>query len=39
MSEEAAGEMHARHFSREEANALLPKLTPLLAQLQEAKTS
>ena len=29
--------MHARHFSREEANSLLPKLTPLLAQLQEAK--
>ena len=37
MSEEAAGQMHGRHFSREEANGLLPKLTPLLAQLQEAK--
>ena len=36
-SEEAAGRVHSRHFSREEANALLPKLTPLLAQLQEAK--
>ena len=37
MSDEASGEMHARHFSSEEANSLLPKLTPLLAQLQEAK--
>ena len=37
MSEEGAGELHGRHFSRQEANALLPTLTPLLAQLQEAK--
>ncbi len=37
MSEEGAAELHERHFTREEANALLPKLTPLLAQLQEAK--
>jgi hypothetical protein len=36
VNEEPAG-VHPRHFSREEANALLPKLKPLLAQLQEAK--
>jgi hypothetical protein len=28
---------HSRHFTRDEANALLPKLEPLLRQLQEAK--
>ncbi len=29
--------VHARHFTLEEANALLPQLEPLLQQLREAK--
>jgi hypothetical protein len=28
---------HERHFSRDEANALLPRLKPLLRQLRDAK--
>ena len=28
---------HSRHFTREEANALLPSLEPLLRQLRDAK--
>jgi hypothetical protein len=37
MSEEGTGLVYERHFTREEANALLPRLTPLLDQLREAK--
>ena len=29
--------IHSRHFTREEADTLLPTLTPLLEQLREAK--
>jgi hypothetical protein len=29
--------LHERHFTREEANALLPRLKPLLRQLRDAK--
>jgi hypothetical protein len=29
--------LHERHFTREEANALLPQLTTLLTRLREAK--
>ena len=37
MSEEGTGLVYERHFTREEANALLPQLTELLGQLREAK--
>ena len=37
MTDEGTELVHERHFSREEANALLPQLTALLNQLQEAK--
>ena len=37
MTDEGTELVHERHFSREEANALLPQLTGLLSQLQEAK--
>jgi hypothetical protein len=37
VSEEGTGLVHERHFTREEANALLPQLTAMLAQLREAK--
>ena len=29
--------LHERHYTREEANALLPKVNPLLRKLREAK--
>ncbi len=37
MSEEGTGLVYERHFTRAEANALLPQLTELLGQLREAK--
>jgi hypothetical protein len=37
VSEEGAGAVHGRHFTRAEANALLPRLEPLLGQLRDAK--
>ena len=37
MTDEGTELVHERHFSREEANALLPQLTALLSQLQERK--
>jgi hypothetical protein len=37
VTDEGTELVHERHFSREEANALLPQLTGLLSQLQEAK--
>ena len=37
MSEEGTGLVYERHFTRAEANALLPQLTALLSQLQDAK--
>jgi hypothetical protein len=37
VSAEGQGLLHERHFTLEEANALLPKLEPLLLQLREAK--
>ena len=37
MSEEETGLVHERHFTREEANALLPQLTAMLSQLQDSK--
>ena len=37
MSEEGTGLVHERHFTREEANALLPQLTAMLDRLREAK--
>jgi hypothetical protein len=37
VSERAAGHSFARHFTPEEANALLPRLKPLLRQLRDAK--
>ena len=37
MSEEGTELLHERHFTREEANALLPQLKPLLRQLRDAK--
>lgn len=37
MSEEFAETAHSRHYTRGEANALLPQLKQLLTQLQEAK--
>lgn len=37
MSGEGTELVHGRHFTRAEANALLPQLTALLDQLREAK--
>ncbi len=37
MTDEDTELVHGRHFTREEANALLPQLTELLAQLREAR--
>ena len=37
MTDEGTELVHERHFTREEADALLPQLTALLGQLQEAK--
>lgn len=37
MTDEGTELVHGRHFTREEANALLPQLTELLAQLREAR--
>jgi hypothetical protein len=37
VTDEGTELVHERHFSREEANALLPQLTALLSQLQEGK--
>jgi hypothetical protein len=37
VSDEGAELVHERHFTREEANALLPQLTELLGQLREAR--
>ena len=37
MSEEGAGLVYERHFTRAEANALLPQLRALLDQLRESK--
>jgi hypothetical protein len=37
MSGEGIELVHERHFTRAEANALLPQLNPLLNQLREAK--
>jgi hypothetical protein len=37
VTDEGTELVHERHFSREEANALLPQLTTLLTRLREAK--
>ena len=37
MSEEGTELVYERHFTREEANALLPQLTAMLSQLQDSK--
>lgn len=37
MNGESEESGHERHFSRDEANALLPRLKPLLRQLRDAK--
>jgi len=37
VSDEGTELVHERHFTLEEANALLPRLSELLAQLREAK--
>jgi hypothetical protein len=37
VSEEGTGLVYERHFTRAEANALLPQLTAMLSQLQDAK--
>ena len=37
MSDEGTELVHERHFTRAEANALLPQLTTLLSQLREAR--
>jgi hypothetical protein len=37
VTEEGTGLVHERHFTREEANALLPQLTTMLTQLRESK--
>ena len=37
MSDEGTELVHGRHFTREQANALLPQLTALLTQLREAR--
>ena len=37
MTEEETGLVHERHFTRAEANALLPQLTAMLDRLSDAK--
>jgi hypothetical protein len=37
VTDEETGLVYERHFTRSEANALLPRLTALLDQLREAK--
>ena len=37
MTDEGIELVHERHFTREEANALLPQLTTLLTQLRDSK--
>lgn len=37
MSDEPEQPQHRRHFTREQADALLPKLEPILLDLREAK--
>jgi hypothetical protein len=37
VTDEGTELVHKRHFTRQEANALLPQLTSLLTQLREAK--
>jgi hypothetical protein len=37
VSEEGTGLVHERHFTRDEANALLPQLTAMLDRLRDAK--
>jgi hypothetical protein len=37
VSDEGIELLHERHFTRAEANALLPRLTDLLTQLRESK--
>jgi hypothetical protein len=37
VTEAPAERLHERHFTRQEANALLPRLEPLLRQLRESK--
>jgi hypothetical protein len=37
VSDEGIELVHERHFSREEANALVPQLTELLTRLRDAK--
>ena len=37
MSDEGTELLHERHFTRAEANALLPQLTTLLSQLRDAR--
>jgi hypothetical protein len=37
VTEEETGLVHERHFTREEANALLPQLTAMLDRLRDAK--
>jgi hypothetical protein len=37
VSEEGTGLVYERHFTRAEANALLPRLTAMLSQLQDSK--
>lgn len=37
MSEDPAERLHSRHFTVEQANALLPRLTTLLEQLRAAR--
>jgi hypothetical protein len=37
VTEEETGLVHERHFTREEANALLSQLSTMLTQLREAK--
>ncbi|HEY7266230.1 MAG TPA: DUF2203 domain-containing protein [Solirubrobacterales bacterium] len=37
MTDEGTELVHERHFTRDEANALLPRLTALLTQLRESK--
>jgi len=37
MTEEETGLVYERHFTRAEANALIPQLTAMLTQLRESK--
>jgi hypothetical protein len=37
VTDEGIELVHGRHFTQEEANELLPQLTPLLTRLREAK--